>query len=85
MKYLLLIAILILASSLGAFADSEIVSISGIAVIPDAGVYLDSPEGTRYHLLLAPKTLLDSLGISIDKERKYSNRPPESKQILVTS
>ena len=85
MKYLLLIAILILASGLSAFADSEIVSVSGIAVIHEGRTYMDSPEGTRYHLLLAPKTLLDSLGISIDNGAEVSvTGRLKAKQILVS-
>jgi len=85
MKYLLLITFLILASSLGAFTEGETVSISGVAVIRDAHIYVDSPEGERYHLLLAPKTLLDSLGISINDGTALSvSGRLKGRQILVS-
>jgi len=85
MKYLLLVTILILASGLSAFADGDTVQVSGAAVIHEARTYMDSPEGTRYHLLLAPKTLLDSLGISIDNGAKVSvTGRLKARQILVS-
>jgi ferredoxin len=68
MRYLVTLILILLTLNLAAFDDVELAHYTGNAVFQKGYPYLEDAAGDQYRLLLAPQSLLDSLGIALEAD-----------------